>query len=310
MIGVLVNPRSGDGRGCDIWREVRDRLQKFSVPHVAVITSRAGETGELAEKMVSEHSIEKLIVIGGDGTIHETAGGLWQAYRNGSACKLAVIPAGTGNDFAKAYGIPTDPVRALEVALSNENYIHIDLLRTAGGMVAVNSIGAGFDGMVAKLTNEAGYKKLLNRIGLGKLSYFITILRVFLHYKPSRAWLEVDGVIHELPDMWLAAIANIPFYGGSIQICPAASPFDGMADVVVIQSRGRIRLLPILFTVYQGKHTQHPSVSFFKGTSIRLRTEHPLLIQADGEFTDSTPLHVDIVPAALTVIGTAYKTYN
>ncbi|MFD0693806.1 diacylglycerol/lipid kinase family protein [Paenibacillus sp. GCM10027628] len=303
MIGIIVNPRSGDGRGSDIWREVRDSLQRRSIPHIAVMTSKAGEADELTARQVSENSLRKLIVIGGDGTIHEAANGLWRATRrSGTICKLAVIPAGTGNDFAKAYGIPTDPMQALETALSDDNCVLIDLLHTADGMIAVNSIGAGFDGMVAKLTNEALYKKLLNRIGLGKLAYFITILRVFLQYKPGMAWLEVDGAVHELPDMWLAAVMNIPFYGGSIQICPTASPHDGQADVVVIQSRSRFRLLPILFTVYQGKHARHPAVSFYKGTSIRLRTGHPLLIQADGEFAGSTPLHIEVVPAALTVV--------
>ncbi|MEW9700034.1 diacylglycerol kinase family protein [Paenibacillus sp. SI8] len=308
MIGIIVNPLSGDGRGSDIWKEVQYALQKKSIRYAAAVTSQAGDAGQIAKTLLENHSeMDRMIVIGGDGTIHEVAGGLWQACRlSDSTCHLAVIPAGTGNDFAKAYGIPPDPLEALELAFS-EAPVDIDLLRMKDGRLAVNSIGAGFDGMVAKLTNESGYKKLLNRIGLGKLSYFITILRVFASYKPCTATLEVDGIVHELPHMWLAAIANIPFYGGHIQICPTASPYDGLADVVVIQSENRFRLLPILFTVFQGKHTGHPAVSFYKGTSIQLRTDHPLLIQADGEFAQSTPLDIEIVPAALSVICPATK---
>jgi diacylglycerol kinase (ATP) len=256
---------------------------------MAKITTKAGEATQHAITLVQEHLVHKLIVIGGDGTIHEAAGGLWQIQETGLDCPLAVIPAGTGNDFAKAYSIPTHSIQALEAALSEIKKVQIDLLRTKNGMIAVNSIGAGFDGIVAKLTNEAGYKKILNRIGLGELSYFISILRVFATYQPCTTWLEVDGTVHELPNMWLTAVANIPFYGGSIQICPAASRHDGVADIVVIQSRGRFRLLPILFTVYQGKHIHHPAVSFYKGTSISLRTQIPLLVQADGEFAGSTP---------------------
>ncbi|WP_205516187.1 diacylglycerol kinase family protein [Paenibacillus sp. SYP-B3998] len=311
MIGIIVNPFSGDGRGSDIWREVSTRLLETSIPYLAVITQKSGEASQLAESFVREHGVERVIVIGGDGTIHEVAGGLWRACSiSGSACKLAVIPAGTGNDFAKAYGIPTDANLALDLALSEGNFAQIDLLRTPDGMIAVNSIGAGFDGLVAKLTNEASYKKLLNKLGLGKLAYLITIVRVFVTYKPSKAWLEVDGIVHELPNMWLAATANIPFYGGSMQICPSASPYDGLADVVVIQSRGRFRLLPILFTVYQGKHTEHSAVSFFRGKKLSLHTEHPLMIQADGEFANSTPLHIEILPSAITVIGRVGRNHS
>ncbi|NOU73272.1 YegS/Rv2252/BmrU family lipid kinase [Paenibacillus sp. LMG 31458] len=305
LIGIIVNPLSGDGRGASIWREIETYLQLNHISHLAKVTTKAGEATEHAITLVQEHRVDKLIVIGGDGTIHEASGGLWHIQNTGLNCPLAVIPAGTGNDFAKAYGIPTQPLQALEAAISETKKVQIDILRTSNGMIAVNSIGAGFDGMVAKLTNEAGYKKFLNRIGLGKLSYFISILRVFATYQPCTAWLEVDGTVHELPNMWLAAVANIPFYGGSMQICPAASPHDGVADIVVIQSRGRYQLLPILFTVYQGKHIHHPAVSFYKGTSISLRTQIPLLVQADGEFAGSTPLQIEIVPSALTVIGSS-----
>ncbi|MBP1967388.1 diacylglycerol/lipid kinase family protein [Paenibacillus aceris] len=301
-IGFIVNPLSGDGRGANIWKEVETYLQQNQIPHVFKLTAKAGEATELTISMIQEHKVGKLIVIGGDGTIHEAAQGLAHIHKEGITSSLAVIPSGTGNDFAKAYGIPMHPLQALNIALTGTKRVQIDLLRTASGVVAVNSIGAGFDGMVAKLTNESNYKKVLNRLRLGKLSYFLTILRVFATYKPCTAWLEVDGKVHELPHMWLAAVANIPFYGGAIQICPSASPYDGIADIVVIQSRGRFRLLPILFTVYQGNHIRHPAVSFYKGTSISLRSQTPLLIQADGEYAGATPLQIVLAPSVITVI--------
>ncbi|MDR6555378.1 diacylglycerol kinase family lipid kinase [Paenibacillus qinlingensis] len=304
-IGIIVNPLSGNDRGAHIWGEVQTYLQTHQISYVAKLTTKAGEATRHAISLIQEHHVERIIIIGGDGTVHETAGGVWQLQNSLNPhpiCSIAVIPAGTGNDFAKAYGIPKHSLEALEIALTTPSTVQIDLLHALPTQVAVNSIGAGFDGMVAKITNEASYKKFLNRLGLGKLSYFISILRVFATYQPSTAWLKVDGNVTELPDMWLAAVANIPFYGGAIQICPTASPTDGMADVVVIQSKGRIRLLPVLFTVYQGKHTKHPAVSFYKGKSISIQTEKPLLVQADGEFAGSTPLQIELLPAAITVI--------
>lgn len=301
-IGIIVNPLSGNGRGSNIWGEIEAYLRSHHISYVAKITTHAGEATQHAITLIQEHHVIQLIVIGGDGTVHEVAGGVWELQQADNPCPIAVIPAGTGNDFSKAYGIPTQPLEALQIALQATTTVKIDLLHASNKQIAVNSIGAGFDGMVAKITNEASYKKLLNRIGLGKLSYFISILRVFATYQPSTAWLNVDGREYELPNMWLAAVANIPFYGGAIQICPTASPYDGVADVVVIQSKGRIRLLPVLFTVYQGKHTKHPAVSFYQGKSIAIRTEKPLLVQADGEFAGSTPLQIEIAPSAIAVI--------
>lgn len=301
-IGIIVNPLSGNGRGANIWTQIQSYLQANHISYLAKLTTKAGEATQHALTLIQEHHVHKIIVIGRDGTIHEAAGGIWQFQNKETSCPIAVIPAGTGNDFAKAYGIPNHPLEALQIALNAPSTVQIDLLHAIHNQVAVNSIGAGFDGMVAKLTNEASYKKLLNRLGLGKLSYFISILRVFATYQPSTAWLEVDGSVHELPNMWLAAVANIPFYGGSIQICPTASPTDGIADVVVIKSKSRFRLLPVLFTVYQGKHTQHPAVSFYKGKYISIRTEKPLLVQADGEFAGSTPLQIELIPAVISVI--------
>jgi diacylglycerol kinase (ATP) len=304
-IGIIVNPLSGNGRGANIWGDIQSYLQVNQISYLAKLTTQAGEAKQHAITLIQEHHVQRIIIIGGDGTVHEAAGGIWQHQNSNNSspvCSLAVIPAGTGNDFAKAYGIPNHPLEALQIALTAPSTVQIDLLHATNNQVAVNSIGAGFDGMVAKLTNEASYKKFLNRLGLGSLSYFISILRVFATYQPSTAWIEVDGHVTKLPNMWLAAVANIPFYGGSIQICPTASPTDGIADVVVIQSSSRIRLLPVLFTVYQGKHTEHPAVSFYRGKSISIRTEKPLLVQADGEFAGSTPIQIELIPAGISVI--------
>ncbi|MCD1258297.1 diacylglycerol kinase family lipid kinase [Paenibacillus athensensis] len=353
MLGIVINPRAGNGRGERIWAQVRAELDRRGVPYEAACTEAAGEGACLAAALAARPGIGTLLVIGGDGTIHEAAAGLWHlraaavrhaggaqradavrdadvegdgsrdtaggageaaALRHAgeaatagataaTGCALAAIPAGTGNDFAKAFGLPADPLLALELALTVGKPRPLDVLLAGGGGLAVNSFGAGFDGLVAKLTNEAGYKKLLNRFKLGSLAYLITVLRVFAGYQPCDAELVIDGERHELRDMWLVAAANIPFYGGSMQICPGASPHDGQVDVVVICSRTRLRLLPILAAVYKGRHVGHPAVRFFRGRHAALTTAKPLYVHADGEQYGATPLRLEVVPAALTVIG-------
>ncbi|MEX2462484.1 MAG: diacylglycerol kinase family protein [Paenibacillaceae bacterium] len=302
MIGVLINPLSGNGQGLKTWLKVQNELGARNTEFVYMMTSRVGEASDIAAKFVQVDRIERLIVIGGDGTINEAVNGL--IHTGGAAsCILAVVPAGTGNDYAKAHGIPLDPVAALLLALSPLSRVkQIDLIQIENGIFAINNVGAGFDGMVAKLTNEAAYKKLLNRVGLGQLSYFITMIRVFGTYKSSTLWLEIDGITHELMNTWLAATANIPFYGGSMQICPHALSDDGWLDVVVIRSSSRWKVLSIMFSVYTGKHITHPAVTFYKGRSIGVRSKSPLLLQADGETAGTTPIQLNIVPAGISIV--------
>ena len=302
MIGFVINPLSGNGKGASVWAQVRSVLIDKGIEHVYAVSTQPGETAALAARLVGQHSLSSLIAVGGDGTVHEVACGLWGGQPQGPECSLGLIPAGTGNDFAKAHGIPLEPEEALAFILSGIQHRALDLLRLPN-RVAVNSIGAGFDGMVAKLANESRIKKLLNRVGLGKLSYFFTMLRVLWTYQPCQAELIVDGHAYTLPHTWLIAATNIPFYGGSMQICPHAIPHDGVVDVMVIRSRGRLKLLPIMFSVYAGKHTNHPAVSFYQGKRIEIRSALPLAVQADGEPAGHTPVSLEVVPLAYRLIG-------
>ncbi|QGQ98317.1 diacylglycerol kinase family lipid kinase [Paenibacillus psychroresistens] len=303
MIGIIINPLSGNGQGKKTWLRVEKELEERKTAYIHKATSYGGEAYEIAAQMVKADEVKRIIVIGGDGTINEVVNGIVDAG-GATSCALAVIPAGTGNDYAKAHEIPKNSMEALNLALSPTSTIkQIDLIHTNSDNLAINNIGAGFDGLVAKLTNEAAYKKLLNRLGLGSLAYFITMMRVFGTYKHCTIWLEVDGISHELTHTWLAATANIPFYGGSMQICPQALSDDGYLDVVVIRSPSRWKVLSILFSVYSGKHVNHPAVTFYKGRSISIRSAAPLLLQADGEAAGETPVQLKIVPRGISIIA-------
>jgi diacylglycerol kinase (ATP) len=303
LFGFIINPLSGNGKGASVWAGVQVDLERKNISYKYAATTRRGEASELVRNMMVQHTITTLIIVGGDGTVHEAIAGLWLTGELGRACRIGVIPAGTGNDFVRAHGIPHDPYKALSnVLLPDAPVRRIDVIVSNQDFIAVNSIGAGFDGMVAKLTNEAGYKKLFNRLGLGQLSYFITMLRVFLMYKPTAMQLVLDGSNYKLPNTWLTAVTNIPYYGGSMQICPQAVPDDGFMDIMVIQSPGRLRLFPIMLSVYAGKHTRHPAVSFYRAQSVTVRSESPLLAQTDGEQADTTPFSIQVAPSALAII--------
>jgi diacylglycerol kinase (ATP) len=300
MLGIIINPRSGNGRGKSVWDKVEAELKNKGIVYISRMTSRAGEASKIANELIIKDSVHTLIVIGGDGTINEAADGIVSSGDAGKSTILASIPAGTGDDFAKAHGISNDSLKALHHILSRNSVSPIDVLHSEGRS-AVNCIGSGFDAEVARQTNASQLKKRLNRIGLGSLTYFIIALRVFLTFKPSRAVITVDGQSYTFPSLWLVAVMNIPYFGGSMHICPGADPRDGQADIVAIRGESRLKLLPILMSIYKGTHIGHPAVTFLRGTSIRIETDRAWYAHADGEALGETPLHITVLPSRLNI---------
>jgi diacylglycerol kinase (ATP) len=304
MIGVLVNPQSGNGLGMKVWHQVQEMLIADGHQFVFHITSRPFEATMLTIDLLREHEIEFIIVIGGDGTIHEVANGLWPFQPDRYRCLMAVIPAGTGNDFAKAHGIPINVAHAYHLIFENQKIKSIDIIKYGPSLnaIALNSIGIGFDGQVARVIESSTYKKVFNRFGLGKLTYFIAMFSVYLNYRPCMVWLTINQQVIKLTETWMVVATNIPYFGGSMKICPDALADDGEIDVVVVQSPSRLRLLPILFKVYKGTHIHHQAVSMYRGKDISIRAEKQLMAQADGEYAGITPLNATIIAGAIEVI--------
>ncbi len=161
--------------------------------------------------------------------------------------------------------------------------------------VAINAVGAGFDGQVAKVTNEASYKKWFNRWKLGMVSYVVSVLRVLFSYKPCDATITVDGKTERLSQVWLIAVANIPNYGGGMLICPKAVFDDGIAEVCVVSGVSRWSLLRAFPLIFSGAHVKHPAVRFFSGERISIQSERPLVVHADGEVVAETPITVTVL---------------
>lgn len=299
MFAFVVNPAAGNRRGERVWREVEAELVRLGVAYCAALTAGAGEAGELAVRFVRECAPQAVVAVGGDGTIHEAVNGLWQAGLT-SACAFGHIAAGSGNDFARGHGLGLTPLEALHELLSAKPAA-IDLLRV-GDRVAVNSAGTGLDGEVARATNRASYKRLLNKLGLGKLSYVFSLVRVLATYRPAPVVIIVDGAEHRHDNVWLIAPCNIPHYGGGMQIAPRARCDDGLAELCVVSGIGRLKLLLLFPLVYSGKHVSIPAVRFYSGRSVRLTPVRPLVTHTDGEQAEGSEQHIEVLPGALLVL--------
>ena len=338
MIGFVVNPVSGNGKGIRTWKKIEMALRRDKSPYLLRITEKPGDAAVFARELAERGDCAAIVAVGGDGTVSETAAGLLAA---GARTPLGHIPAGSGNDFRRATGMPSGKPESLASALTAAmadssgapagppgelpaarfvSRFDVFSLRRgdgpdeAGGTsgpsdvgpgIAVCSVGAGFDGKVAFETNHAVYKRWLNRLGLGALAYPLSVLATLVTYKPCPVRVIVDGQAFEYHDVWLVAVANVATYGGGMRICPGARPDDGLADVCVVHRIGRLNFLRYFPLVYSGRHTELSCVSLHRGRLVEIRADRPLFVHADGEYAGRTPLDIRVIAAALPVLSAA-----
>jgi YegS/Rv2252/BmrU family lipid kinase len=295
MIWFIVNRVSGHGRGYKVWRRVETLLKTKQIDYGVTFTERPRHATEIAKTLSKQKNMDKIVAVGGDGTLHEVANGLV-----GSGVALGYIPAGSGNDFARGLRIPRNCKKALQQVLSGtKRSIDIALISQE---IIINAAGIGFDGQVAKTTNQAKYKKWLNRLRLGKFSYIFSAMKVLIQYQPSEVTVVIDNQEHTFRHVWLIAIANIPFYGGGMIICPEARCDDGQFDVCIVHGISRWTFLKLFPRVFTGTHIFHHAVTTLTGKQMEVMSTFPLPIHGDGEILGETPTVITIKKGALDVI--------
>jgi YegS/Rv2252/BmrU family lipid kinase len=237
------------------------------------------------------------VLVGGDGSVHEVANGI--AGRDG--VEIAVIPRGTGWDFARSLGLPRKTDRAIEVALSGKTRT-IDLGRAtyrlwAGGegqSFFANVASAGMSGAIAQRANDS------SKAFGGKASYLWATFAVFARWSSSEIQVSVDGEKRHA-HMHDVFVANGPFVGGGMKICPDAAPDDGAFDVLLIGDISKRDLLMTMPKIFRGTHLPHPKAELLRGSQVTVDAADPLPVELDGEQPGTTPVRFELVPRALRV---------
>jgi diacylglycerol kinase (ATP) len=233
--------------------------------------------------------------VGGDGSVHEVVNGIVAAQ----GVELAVVPRGTGWDFARTFGIPRDLDHAIATALRGE-VREVDLGRATfrtwageeGEAHFANAGSAGISGAIARRANETS--KALG----GKASYYWATLAVYFGWEAGTVRASVGNHTREarLLDV---VVANGRYIAGGMMLCPDAEPDDGVFDVLLIGDVTTRDLLFVLPKTYRGKHLPHPRLEVLRGRSVTVDADEPLPIQLDGEQPGTTPARFEIVPRAL-----------
>ncbi|MBT2292437.1 diacylglycerol kinase family lipid kinase [Paenibacillus albidus] len=295
MYLFIINPRSGGGSGQRTWQAVETLLNKRHIAYETLFTKSAAGAEEAVCGALSRHEAwEAAVVVGGDGTIHSVLGALQRMN-----VPLAVIPAGSGNDTARGFGIPLATEAALDAALTGR-CTAADLLSGADGLT-LTAVASGFDAQVAANVNASRYKRLCNAIGAGQLAYLFGIVHTLMTFKPCRVSVACDGREHVYETAWLVSVCNLPSYGGGLLICPQAKADDGLLDVCVVHGCSRWQLLRLFPTVFKGRHVTLPFVTMLRGRCVSVRFAEARHAIGDGESLGTGPLAVRCEPGALKV---------
>jgi len=249
-----------------------------------VVEPLASRSPDHVAELLDRADIERLIVSGGDGMIHHAV----QSVAT-TGTTVGIVPAGTGNDIARALGIPGSVKKAVDQSLANP--VPMDLIKIADGRnqsFVVSVLTAGFSGTVNEVANTI-------RWAGGQLKYTLATLRCL----PRLQTASISG-LNAYENFSLLAVGNTRFFGGGMKICPGADPTDGVAEVIVVDRVHPLYLLVVLPTAFLGQHVRSQKVHRLSLHGTTLETEAEWW--ADGEpLPHAGPVTVEVVPGALSI---------
>lgn len=288
-IALIVNPIAGDGKCKRKLPEVERIFTKANVDYTVFTTEHAGHAESLT-KQALEQGYKTIISMGGDGTLNEVVNGLV-----GSQAVLGLIPAGSGNDFGRTFGLKSGNIEQACSIIIAGNTREIDVGCTAGKYF-INVAGAGFDAEVGHMANVWG-KKYFS----GHMAYVASILRQLVRFSPKVMDIELDGNPVQVK-AWLVAVANARYFGGGLMIAPTAQVDDQKFDVYVIEETSKLELLRVLPKVFTGAHITHPAVHRYHAAQVVLSAHSEMVTQADGEILGTLPRVFKIASQRISVL--------
>jgi diacylglycerol kinase (ATP) len=291
-VTALTNPVSGHGAAVAAAQTAIARLHHRGVEVVEII----GDSAEDARYLVSaalEKGTDAVMVTGGDGVISNALQVLAE-----TEVPLGIIPAGTGNDHAREFAIPTkDPEAAADIVVDGWTET-IDLGRIRDDTGVDKWFGtvaaAGFDSLVTDRANRMRWPH-------GRLRYYIAMIAELSQLRLLPFRLVLDGTEEIDADITLAAFGNTRSYGGGLLICPNADRTDGLLDITMAHSDSRAKLVRLFPTVMKGTHVELDEVSTARAKSIHVECPG-INVYADGDFACLLPAEIYAVPGALQIL--------
>ena len=284
---LVVNSKAGKGRASKLAGKFEVLLKSNNLPYEIINKATYEETFSEYRLSIASGKFEKVVAIGGDGLVNLCLQEV--AEQN---IGLSVIPAGTGNDFARAVGSYRKSVNEIFNVVRSQEPTSIDLGLVTGAFGKrwyVQVLSTGFDALVNNLANRINWPR-------GQMKYTLATLLTLARFKPIPYELIIDGKQFK-QDFMLLSVANGETYGGGMRICPDASNSDGIFDILLVHPVSKIVLLSIFPKVFTGKHVPHPKIDIIRGKKVQLSADASAF--ADGEFVSKLPIEIANVKNAL-----------
>jgi diacylglycerol kinase (ATP) len=292
---AILNPEAGSAQRDGLRAELDDLGLDWWA------TQAAGDAADLAERAAGG-DYDRVIVLGGDGTIHEVVNGLMTVEEPPA---LAVVPLGTGNDLARTLALPEDPLEALALVPDGPTHA-LDLIcvRPEDGPTryAINAAAGGFSGQVdEQLTPEM-------KQTWGPLAFLLGAVSALPEMENYETRIAYDDGEADLVDAFNVIVANGRTVGGGKPVAPVANPEDGLLDVVTIQGGTILELSQVAAQLVAGTYLDHDLVQHRRVTSVRIAARPGMWFNVDGELLTKEPVTFEVVPQALPVlVGPTYQ---
>ncbi|MEU5523345.1 YegS/Rv2252/BmrU family lipid kinase [Streptomyces sp. NPDC047860] len=287
---AVVNPTAGAATGAaallTLARHLREEGAELrteysrGLAHARQLARDAGQQGRV------------VLAVGGDGMAGAVGGAL-----SGTGATLGLVPAGRGNDFARALGLPHDPEELARILLHGEPR-QVDTIEVTSAVhdrtVVLGSVYAGVDALANRHANRS-------RLLKGSASYYAGGLRAVAAWRPARYRVTVDGEEHPHTGYTVVA-ANSGFYGSGRAIAPDARVDDGLLDVVMIEDAPRRLFFALMQELRTGVHVRRPQVRILRGSEIRIEADRDIPYGTDGEVDAVLPVTARVLPGALRVL--------
>jgi diacylglycerol kinase (ATP) len=293
---IIVNPTAGNGRAGRIAPRVLDALKKAGADVEIARTASPGD----ARHFGATTDCERVVVVGGDGTVHEVASGMLESGRDAA---LGVVGAGSGNDFSRALGMPRTIADMCDVFVSAvPRPIDYGRLRwrsreKSGESIFVNAVGCGFDAFVAHRSRRM-------RMLRGYPRYLVTVLTSLAQWRNPVGTIQAGSFSWSGP-MLLCTLGNGISSGGGFLLTPTARLDDGRLDLCVAHAMTIPRLLQILPRALRGTHIGQAEISYEEVSSAKITLEFGVPVHVDGEIVapDILEMEVEVISEGLKVLA-------
>lgn len=298
---VIINPVSGGKKAPKIWRKIKPLFDEALISYEFVFTEYLDHAAQLSEQ-ATKSGYKNFIIIGGDGTTSDVINGIFNSMVITNDIVVAMIAAGTGNDWVRTIGTFKN-IKEIPAAIKNKNTFKHDV-----GIIYfndkgierkryfINIAGLGFEGyVVKKLRGNNDYLKG------GKLQYWFAILRSLMYCKHTLVTIEVDGIKNSMKTLSIACgICN--YNGAGLKQLPKAVFDDGLLDMTIIGDMSKFEMVVNLPKLINGSHVKLKQVKTYRGRGIKIVSDIPVYVEADGEFLGETPVRLCLIQMGINVL--------